>query len=130
MLVKEALHQRAKGSGQGLAYIASVLLIDTDRLDDRSPNSARAKVEAEQADLQLIRQRPRFEGVLLRLHDGYERAFLSETETDVRLRRVWPKYDKGRVTRYELRQRFTHADLKRAASWDEGLETLVALLGL
>jgi hypothetical protein len=42
----------------------------------------------------------------------------------------WPGYEKGRVTRYDLSRRFTHADLLRAAACDEELQALVALLGL
>lgn len=129
-LVEGAVRRRGREPGRDLPYKASVLLIDTDRLDDGSQRSERAKDHARRYGLQLVRQRPKFEGVLLRLHDGHERSFLSGADTDARLGRVWPGYEKGRVTGYDLRRRFACADLVRAAACDEELQALVALLGL
>ena len=129
-LVEQAIRLRAARSGRNLIYKASVLLIDTDRLDDGSERSRRAIATASRGDLRLVRQRPRFQSLVLRLHARHERTFLFGADIDVRLGRVWSDYKKGRVTRYDLSRRFTHADLLRAAACDEELQALVALLGL
>lgn len=129
VLVEEARSRRERERNRGRLR-ASALLIDTDRLDDGSPRSERAKNLARRSGLRLVRQRPRIEGVLLRLHAGHERAFLSGAETDARLRRVWPNYEKGRAIEQDLRRHFTRADLLRAAACDGELQALVDLLGL
>jgi hypothetical protein len=128
-LVEEALRQRERRAGPGLPYRASVLLLDTDRLEDGSERSSRAAVLAARSGLRLVRQRPCFEGTLLRLHPGQEGLFLTVAETRLRLARSWPGYGKP-PTRYDLARRFRVGDLLRAAASDDDLGALLAVVGL
>ncbi len=130
-LVKCALdlRNRSKASAR-VGHRHSCLLIDTDRLDDGSPRSREAIALAQREQLVLIRQRPCFEAVLLRLHQGHERASPSNRRAaENQLWRVWPCYSKP-PTRQQLAARFQLLDLQRLAHTDVDIRCILNILGL
>lgn len=130
-LVESAISNRLRSRQKaGVGHEASAILIDTDRLDDRSPRSAQAIALAKRERLTLIRQRPCFESVLLRLHNGYENTFpVTNAEAERQLRRVWQTYSKP-PKRDQLQSRFQVEDLRRAATFDEDMRRLLTIIGL
>ncbi|MBL8658690.1 MAG: hypothetical protein JNM75_02920 [Rhodospirillales bacterium] len=130
-LVKCALRLRAesrKRAGEGHRH--SFLLIDTDRLDDKSKRSEDAVALARKESLDLIRQVPCFEAVLLRLHDGRERDRPPDTTRALeQLGKVWPGYRRP-VRRQQLSTRFRRDDLHRLADIDPDICRLLKKLGL
>jgi hypothetical protein len=130
-LVECALELRRRSKVQaGLGHRSSCLLIDADRLDDGSSRSRDAIRLAERERLVLIRQRPAFEGALLRLHPGQERMFPATAgEAERLLRRIWDGYSKP-PTKVQIAARFALTDLRRAAEIDTELGSLLKLIGL
>lgn len=130
-LVECALKARQRSKqGAGLGHRQSCLLIDTDRLDDGSPRSREAIDLAGRKNLVLIRQRPCFEAVLLRLHEGCEKKIPANTnKASHELQRVWPEYHKP-PTRQQLAGRFTFAHLRRLAAVEPEIARLLSILGL
>ncbi len=130
-LVQCALKARERSEkSAGLGHRHSCLLIDTDRLEDGSPRSSDAIVLARRENMVLIRQRPCFEAVLLRLHEGYEKKVpATATEALFQLQRVWEGYQK-KLTRHQLAAKFTLAHLQRLASVEAEIAHLLAILGL
>lgn len=130
-LVECALKARQRSKqGAGLGHRQSCLLIDTDRLDDGSPRSCEAIDLAAREKLVLIRQRPCFEAILLRMHPGHERAVPATSHAALfELKRVWPDYQKP-PTRYQLAGRFTFAHLRHLAAVEPEIARLLAILGL
>ena len=131
VLVQEALRQRRHSQAKaGVGHRRSLLLIDTDRLDDGSPRSREAARIAQAEGLLLIRQVPCFEGLLLRLHLDHERECpTTAQEAQHRLAQLWPDYGKP-MTRSQLAVRFSLADLQRLAAVDGQIRTLLEILGL
>ncbi len=128
-MLADAMRRRDRGQLNG-AYTHAILLLDADRIGD--PEDTRRL--AAKARLTLILQRPKLEGVLLRLHAGQERHFPPPEDTNHQLLRVWPEVWGGNHRRAvdadTLGRRFTLDDLRRAAAWDEELRCLLDLLGL
>lgn len=109
---------------------AELVLLDRDRIvqDEREGRDARA--EASKAKLEIIFQDPNLEGVLLRLHKGQESRQIVAPSAKIELRKMWLGYDKSALTADRLRQRFSSADVRRAARYDEQLARLLEILGL
>lgn len=128
-MLDDAVRRRDRGQVNG-AYAHALLLLDADRIDD--PEDIRRL--AARARLTLILQRPKLEGVLLRLHAGHERRFPSAEDTNRHLLRVWPDVWGGNHRRAvdadTLGRRFALGDLRRAAACDGELRRLMELLGL
>lgn len=117
-----------KKAGEGHRH--SFLLIDTDRLNDRSPRSREAVEGAKMEGLDLIRQAPCFEENLLRMHDDHERVRPPDIRSaEQLLRQAWPVYRKP-MNRQQLAARFTFADLHRLAGVDGDILRLLTKLGL
>jgi hypothetical protein len=130
-LVKCALEHRDRSKKKaGVGHRSSLLMIDADRLDDGSLRSREAIELADRERLILIRQRPCFEALLLRLHRGHEQAFPNQSrEVTRQLQRVWPKYEKP-PTRMQLASRFRLDDLERVAGTDVEVRRLLEVIGL
>ncbi len=105
-----------------------LVLLDSDRINQDIQAGRDAQSVALRENLGLIFLHPNLEGLLLRLHEGYEsRRIVNNTE--VELRKVWPEYSK-QLTADQLRQRFALSDLQRAARHDNELKRLLEILGL
>ena len=107
---------------------ARLVLLDSDRINQDKQAGRDAQSVASKEKLKLIFLHPNLEGLLLRLHEGYEnRRIVNNAETE--LRKVWPEYSK-QLTADELSRRFTLSDLQRAAQYDTELKRLLKILGL
>lgn len=115
-------------------FLRSAHLIDGDRELSVPVFEQEFRRTLENDDFRLIVQRPRLEGVHLRLHAGYERHFPQAGEDERLLRRVLPGIWGGNHRRAlrtdQFAARFTLVDLHRAAPHDPELETLLRFVGL
>ncbi|QNT69519.1 hypothetical protein HQ394_09470 [Defluviicoccus vanus] len=129
-LVDQTLKLRGQDQERAGRHVRSVLLIDTDRLEDGSERSREAIELAQRSELVLIRQRPCFEGVLLRLHADHSQTFPHYArDAEHRLIKTWPSYRKP-VNRQQLASRFQLSDLVQAAQADTEICTLLQILEL
>ena len=83
---------------------------------------------ARKHDLELIFQDPNLEGLLLRLYLGNENKKYQPQETERKLKKFWPGYDKSKLIADRLSERFTIADVHRAAKYDQQLQRLITIL--
>lgn len=97
-----------------------MVLLDRDRLQRDRKNGRDAHAVASRWRLEIVFQDPNLEGLLLRLHPGYEHRRPAAKDTLAALRRVWREYSKP-PTADELIQRFALDDLRRAARHDDEL---------
>ncbi len=105
-----------------------LVLLDSDRINQDIQAGRDARSVASKENLELIFLHPNLEGLLLRLHEGYEsRRIVNNAEAE--LQKVWPEYSK-QLTANQLRQRFALSDLQRAARYDKELKRLLEILGL
>lgn len=105
-----------------------LVLLDSDRIEQDRHAGRDAQIVASKEKLELIFLHPNLEGLLLRLHEGYERRKIVNN-AEAELRKVWPEYSK-QLTADQLRQRFVLSDLQRAARHDNELKRLLEILGL
>ena len=105
-----------------------LVLLDSDRIEQDRHAGRDAQSVALRENLGLIFLHPNLEGLLLRLHEGYERRKIVNN-AEAELRKVWPEYSK-QLTADQLRQRFALSDLQRAAQYDSELKRLLEILGL
>ena len=127
-VVEEAARRLARHRGRR-SILKRIVLLDRDRLQRDKEHGRDAHAAASRWRLDLVFQDPNLEGLLLRLHRGYEQRRPGAKDTLAALRRVWPEYSKP-PTVDELIQRFAFADLRRAARYDGELRRLLVLLGL
>ena len=109
---------------------AKLVLLDRDRIVQDEREGCDARAEASKSKLEIIFQDPNLEGVLLRLHEGRESRQIVASSVKTALRKIWPQYNKSGLTADRLRQRFSSADVQRAARHDEQLARLLEILGL
>lgn len=107
---------------------AQLVLLDSDRIEQDKQAGRDAQSVASKEKLKLIFLHPNLEGVLLRLHKGYESRRIGNNAM-AELQKVWPEYSKG-LTADQLSQRFSLSDLQRAAQYDDELKRLLEILGL
>lgn len=127
VMVQEAIRRRRVGVEKG-RYVHSLLLLDEDRLLSDGQRAERAVALASREGFTLIRQRPKLEGILLRLHEGHENR-LDVGDADRELRRVWLDYSKPAIAD-DLARRFALERLLAAARFDDQLARLLTLLEL
>ena len=108
----------------------SLVLLDRDRHAQDVQAGRDAQAVASKAKLEIIFQKPNLEGLLFRLHQGYESREIAAGDSLAELRKVWPEYSKSSLTADQLNRRFTLSDLWRAAQHDQGLRRLLDVLGL
>ena len=108
---------------------ARLVLLDRDRLDQDVDAGRNPRALALKENIELVFQEPNLEGLLLRLHRGMEQRRVSGRDALAKLRSVWPDYQKP-PTAFQLNQRFSVSDLRRAARYDGELGKLLGVLGL
>ena len=79
--------------------------------------------------LRLVLLRPNLEGVLARLHRGYEARQFSARDAARILHAEWLEYRKP-ASAYELGRRFGLGDMRRASAFDAELREILEVLGL
>ena len=120
------LEQCKKYKAIGSKAKQSILIVDTDRAlrGDDGWSLERLKREAAKNKIEVCFQKPKFEGLLLRLFAGYEqRLELSATEANHQLLKLWPNYVKPEDA-ISLTKKFSLSDLFRAAQFDFELKRL------
>ena len=111
------------------AYSKSIVLLDADRLEGDLASGRDPVSAVRQEDVELVYLRPNLEGLLVRLHPGYENHSLRMINALVTLKSIWPNYRKP-ISADALDGRFVLQDLQRAAKFDNDLELLLGILGL
>ena len=106
-----------------------IVLLDRDRVARDQQSGRDAKAVAARLGLEAVFEEPNFEGLLVRLHREYEGLNLAPGRVDEYLKRVWPTYRKPQSAK-SLTDRFSVADLRRAAKHDGQLRRLLRILGL
>lgn len=115
-------HADSKGRDKG-----ALVLVDTDRLAQDRANRRDPETVKGRERLQLLYLAPKLEGLLLRLHSGYETQFVEADDVERRLQRLWPEYEKP-MSATALGKRFNLASLRRAAAHDSHLRNALSLL--
>lgn len=106
------------------------MLLDSDRIEQDRQAGRDAQAVASESGLKIIFQNPNLEGLLLRLHEGYENRQIAAGNSMAELCKVWPEYSKSSLTADQLTGRFDVSDVQRAARYDDELRTLLNVLGL
>lgn len=128
-VVREAARRLKRHPGRG-DISHSLVLLDRDRHPQDVKAGRDAQAVASTAKLEIIFQNPNLEGLLLRLHRGYESRAIVAEDSMAELRKVWPEYSKSSLTADQLKLRFSVYDLRRAAQHDKELRRLLDVLGL
>jgi hypothetical protein len=105
------------------------VLLDQDRVDADLQAGLDAESIASRLGFEIIYQAPNLEGLLIRLHPGFEQKSVARGAEGARLRKLWPKYSKP-PTAHQLTRQFGLDDLRRAAQYDKGLKRLLDVIGL
>lgn len=129
-VVRDAIKKREQQAKKG-SYTVSLILVDEDLISDNHPNARPGLDLAERNRFEVIKLRPCFEGLIVRLHADSERAsHPSAQAAKDHLQRLWPDLRSRPPTRDQLQNRFDIEDLRRVACHDPDLARLLELLGL
>ena len=127
-IVREAHRSLKKRRGR-IQYKDKLVLLDQDRVDADLQAGLDAEAKASELGFKIIYQDPNLEGLLIRLHEGFEQKSVTRGTEGELLRKLWPEYSKP-PTAHQLIRQFGLDDLRRAARFDEGLRRLLDVLGL
>ena len=106
------------------------MLLDSDRVEADRAAGRDARASASKWGLEIVFAIPNLEGLMVRLHKGYETRLVPARDALRQLRKLWPEYRKGMLSAEQLRRRFALADLRRAARHDGEMRKLLEALGL
>ena len=110
-------------------FAEMLVMLDADRVEQDRQAGRDPLIATKEFGLQLIYLQPNLEGLLLRLHDGYERRQVAARSALHELRATWSEYRKP-PTADELSRHFTLDDLRRAARHDSELQRILRVVGL
>ena len=127
-IVREA-HRTLKKRRGRIQYKDRLVLLDEDRVDADLQAGLDAKAVASELGFEIIYQAPNLEGLLIRLHLGFEQKSVARGTEGERLRKLWPEYGKP-PTAHQLIRRFGLDDLRRAAQYDQELKRLLDVISL
>ena len=127
-IVREAHRSLMKRRGR-IQYRQRLVLLDRDRVDADRKVGLDAEAIASELGFEIIYQDPNLEGLLTRLHVGFEQKSVARGTEGERLRKLWPEYRKPPTARQLIRQ-FGLDDLRRAAQYDKGLRRLLDVIDL
>ena len=128
-IVEDAVVRYRERSRRHGRFVDGCILLDADRLRRDQRHGRDPETVAGSERLRLVFLKPNLEGLLVRLHPGCENRQLSTHNVEAELRRLWPEYRKP-ASSYALGQRFGLEDLRRACRRDEGLASVLKVLGL
>ena len=128
-VVEDAVGEYRRRSTRHGKFSDALVLLDADRLEDDRRHGRDPADAVRGTDLRLVLLRPNLEGVLARLHRGYEARRFSARDAARILHAEWPEYRKP-ASAYELRRRFGLGDMRRASAFDAELREILEVLGL
>jgi len=108
-------------------YFRTLVFLDADR---RMADGPDAEMLAHREQIHLVWQTPNLEGLLLRLFPDQENRKPPADQTLNELKRYWPNYEKNKIGRADLKERFSLSDLQRVARFDNDLLMLLRELRL
>lgn len=125
------LEAAVKDSRYKLKNKANILLLDTDRAErgDDLWSLDKLRAEADKKKFKTCFQRPKQEGLLLRMFKGNECLVPNSNDVDEKLLKQWPEYKKP-INTHTLNSKFILEDLIRVARWDEDIKNLLSIIGL
>ncbi len=129
-MLRDAAKRKAREENRKDRFKAAFLLLDEDRAQQPQPDWPIERLRSQAASKGLIfcGQRPKFEGLLLRMLPGRERTILSAASVDAQLPILLPGYRKPIDALY-LAQKFTVDDLLRAAAVEPDLKQVLSMIG-
>lgn len=119
-------HKRSKQYGK---YSSGLILLDSDRIEEDKQNGRDPFAALTGEDLNLIQLVPNLEGLLLRLHPGYENRIISKQSVKREFQKKWSDYKKP-TSAETLSRRFQLQDLQRVAQTDTNIRQTLEILGL
>jgi hypothetical protein len=128
-MLKNAVRQYEHHCATTGAYKDRFLVVDGDRAEQGDWPIEKLRREAAHFKITVCVQRPKLEGLLLRMLPGMEREIPDVASTETRLKSLWPSYQKP-MNANELGRKFSLNDLLRVAGVDSDLETLLKSIGL
>ena len=110
---------------------AKFLLVDSDKLDDMKKDDITKMKELLIANkFVTIWQKYNHEGFLLRHFKGHENDCPPKGQSLKALQKVWPNYEKGKMTLRDYRDNIKLDDIKRASGNHPRLRSFLKTIGL
>ena len=128
-VVKHSVNQYRQRTTLYGRFSAGLIILDGDRIEEDKLHDRDPLTGLVSENLRLVYLIPKLEGLLLRLHPGYESNFVLAHEAERSLRKQWPKYDKPASAK-ALGRRFKLQDLRRVAQQDTNIRLVLETLGL
>ncbi len=119
-------HKRSKQYGK---YSSGLIFLDNDHIEEDKRNDRDPFAALTGEELNLIQLVPNLEGLLLRLHPGYENKVVSKQTVKRDLKKKWPEYKKPTSAEI-LGRRFELQSLQRVARKDVNIRQTLEILGL
>ncbi|MCC6863960.1 MAG: RloB domain-containing protein [Rhodobacteraceae bacterium] len=113
----------------GRKFTAQAIMLDTDGLDERSPDRVEAQKILERSGIIAIWQRPDFEGLLLRHFSGHKNDAPPRGYSKDKLSAIWKDYKKP-MSAIDLQKKIKLEDVLRAAKVEPNLAKLLEHLKL
>ena len=129
LAVVEGMVRFVRGSAMTQDVEKKLILLDSDRVAEDRRNGRDGCKAASRAEIEVVLQRPNFEGLLIRLHRGHEQRRVPAGRTGRELSKLWQDYAKP-PNANGLQTRFSVDDLRRAARHDPDLYRLLTTVGL
>jgi hypothetical protein len=127
-MLRDAASRKSREEKRKGPFRAAFLLVDEDRAQQADWPVHRLRSEAAGVGLKLCGQKPKFEGLLLRMFPGRERVVPVAVSVDEQLRALWPEYRKPMDAR-SLARKFTLDDLIRVARVEPELARVLSTIG-
>ncbi len=128
-IVKHSVNQYRQRTKLYGRFLAGLIILDDDRIEEDKLHDRNPLTGLDNEDLRLVYLIPNLEGLLLRLHPGYESKFVLAHEAGRALRKQWPQYDKP-ASAMTLGHRFKLQNLQLVARQDTNIRLVLETLGL
>ena len=131
IMLGKAIKERERREKTKTKFHASILIVDSDRGEqgDDGWTINQLKQEALNNKFFICMQRPKIEGLFLRMFPGKENLRPDSLAIDKQLHLVWSNYKKP-ADKQTLASKFSFEDLLRVANLDEDLKNVLTIIGL
>jgi hypothetical protein len=129
-MVRNAANCKKREEKRNGRFKDAFLILDEDRAHQPQPDWPLERLRREAANQKFIfcGQKPKLEGLFLRMFPGCERQVLSATRLDAQLPNLWPDYKKP-TDAQTLARKFTLDDLMRVANVEPDLMSMLSKIG-